>query len=166
MLCYEFSNVFQKISTKDLSLRLLEWSFVLEDQSGNSRFWIYARAEDFTLERRTSRSSVHSEYMHFRSSVESHDRAWNAYAQKFMCFAVRSSERIHARVRVWFSRSSVSRAPIERENCASSTFSWVCSLLERENSQSSVESHARARPLFIANFEKCFKVHLSILIPS
>ena len=53
------------------------------------------------------------------------------------CFTVRSSEGSHARAELF---------------CL--------------HVRSSVESHARARPLFSENFEKCFKVHLCILIPS
>ncbi|GMQ05631.1 hypothetical protein CsSME_00050584 [Camellia sinensis var. sinensis] len=95
--------------------------FMLEDQSGNSRFWTYARAEDFTKSRSSVKCICLEVYM-FCSLLERE----NSRSSEDL---IRSSEGSHARAELL---------------CL-----HVCS---------SVESHARARPLFQQKFEKCFKV--------
>ena len=72
-----------------------------------------------TLERRTPRSSIHSEFMQSarasKVTLEGEMRVTNT-------LHVRSSEGMHARARTCVSRSSRGRAPVEREFHASSTF--------------------------------------------
>jgi len=86
-------------------------------------------------------------------------------------FTVRLSEGMRARSMTCVSRSSRGRAPVEREFHASSIFEIRSSEESHARAEifclhvrSSVESHVRARSLFSENFEKCFKVHLYILI--
>ncbi|GMQ01570.1 hypothetical protein CsSME_00048161 [Camellia sinensis var. sinensis] len=88
-------------------------SFMLEDQFGNFRFWIHARAKSHS-----SVKCICPEVHMFCSPLEREN-------SRSIC----SSEGSHTRVKLL---------------CL-----HVCS---------SVESHARARPLFQQKFEKCFKV--------
>ena len=87
------------------------------------------------LERKTSRSSVRSEYMHPAQAGEVTLEREMRVSSTFHMFSVCSSEKMHTRARTCGSRSSGGRAPIERELHASRTFARVCSPLKRGKSR-------------------------------
>ena len=116
-----------------------------------------------TREQGTSRSCVLSEFMQSTPASKVTLEREMHVSSTLHVFTVRSSEGMHSRARTCVSRSSEGRAPVEREFHASSTFT-VCSS-EKSHARaellclhvrSSIESHARARPLFSENSEKCF----------
>ena len=159
MLYCWFLSVFQKIGPKGWVLRCWMLGLSLGGKSGNSRFWFPHSSEPLCIQRsaRATECWLERELQALRFLVHTNTR---------------SNERTYARART----VSHARASVERRFSTSSTFcifsdrsseevyAWATPLFWQAHS--SEESHARARLLFSENFEKCFKVHLCILISS
>ena len=155
MLCYGFLSVFQKIGPKGWVLICLILGLSFGSKSGKPRFWL----------------PCSSEWFHTRVTT-------------FVFRAPLKRRNVGSSVACKLSGMYVCRRTLERRDLRSSE--ELCLTLERASSEdfqhpvllhfyrplergslcSSGESHARARPLFSANFEKCFKVHFCILILS
>ena len=143
-----FKVFFRKLAQKDRIWCLKCWVSCLETN---------LEIPDFgsTLERGTPRSSVYFEFMQFAWASKVTLEREMRVCSTLHVFTVCSSEGMHTRARTCVSRSSGGRALVERKFHASNTFA-VRSSEERHaraellclHVRSSVESYARARPLF------------------
>ena len=107
------------------------------DRIWSFKSWIHAWGSIWKFQILDPRSSIGLHARACTLSTCTYARAWNAYAQKFMCFTVRASEKGHARVRTLVSRSSGGSSVRRAWIACFQYFSWVCSPLERRKSHSS-----------------------------